>query len=206
MARKKMKPVSKATKNSAKRPTKNKLVSVADTMEKDFRAIPAKLTAEYRKELAVVKQQELKLKADLKKTQEQQKAAQQKYTLLETKAKTKSTAAAKKQILAAKKVYAATTKTIKDITASLDRVKKQIKTLADKQAKCTMLGKQLRQIEKEWDMKAKTTTTAKATATKQTRKKSVKKAVSTPAHKPSETFTEEFSVVNTAHEPVEVVS
>lgn len=182
MARKKMKQTvkskAKKTATTTKRaPNKSKgktsSLMLAESIEKDFRHVPAKLAALYRKDLAVVKQQLLKLKASLKKAQAQMKIVKAKQSTLVS----KGTPAAKKQLVNVKKAHDKSHSTVNQLAQDLESLNKHGKMLSHKQSKFSTLGKELLKIEKELDLQAKQVTEKPVKATKtQAHKKPVKKA------------------------------
>ena len=174
----------KKTQSKAKTTT----LSLTEKLEKDFRDAPAKLVSEYRKEIAVLKQQEIKLKTELKKAHMLQKALKTKHAALSAK---KLTATAKKQLTTAKKVQAELIKATKDFTAKLDQIKNQIKTLSDKQAKYTVIGKQCAILQKQLTKKAVKTKSAVKTSKKSAKKtKSATSTQNQPTHTPEITVDE----------------
>lgn len=169
MPRKKMKAVSKSKGKKvvkSKQQGKSGRLSLVESIEKDFLHVPAKLAGLYKKDLIQVKQQEKKLKADIKDAEAQKKTIQHKCTILSE----KNTAAAKKQLAKAKKLLVNSNKLIATLTSELAKVEKHAHTLAQKQTKYSLLGKELIKLAKELDAKV-----TKAVAPKQ-RKKSAKKA------------------------------
>lgn len=156
MPRKKMKIASKtkAKKSPAKRQVKQVKsagLSLAESIEKDFRHVPARLAALYSKDLATLKIQETKLTASFKKIEAKQKAADAKCAALAK----KTTPAAKKQLVKAKKALSAISVTVAKATAELLKVKMATKAMMQKKVKFIALGKELNKIEKELDLKAK---------------------------------------------------
>src|SRR5690349_16570441 len=119
MPRKKFAKVSKKTKTS--KPVASTNVSAQlEKMEKEFRASPAKLAAECRKSVALLKKQEATLKNEFKKAQKNKNATKNKQALT-------------------------------SILAKIDQVKKLYQTLSNKQAKFTVLNKQLATFDKQWE-------------------------------------------------------
>jgi len=179
MPRKKTMRSAKGTKMTAKnKKTTKAALPLTDRMEKDFRSAPARIAAEYRKEVVILKQQEFKLKTELKKAAILQKALKTKHTVLST----KKTATAKKQLTAMKKVQIQLTKAVKDSMKKLEQIQKLCKIKAEKQAKFTAISKQLGKLEKELSKKAPqitAKTTVKTKALKKTRKTSIKKEKNT---------------------------
>ncbi|MHB1947644.1 MAG: hypothetical protein ACYCQI_05975 [Gammaproteobacteria bacterium] len=176
MARKKTKSVvkSKGKKTAVKTKRQAKMggLALADSIEKDFLHVPAKLAAIYKKDLGAAKQQETKLKADLKKAEAINKIIKQKCDILTG----KTTATAKKQLAAAKKTFVNSNKFISHLVAEIAKASKLSQLLAHKHAKYTTLGKELAKLSKQLDAKP-----VKAAAPKtKARKKSVK-ATEAPA-------------------------
>jgi len=165
MARKKMTRTAKGSKMSAKKKTTKAVLPLTVTMEKDFRSAPAKIAAEYRNEVAILKQQDGKLKAELKKAQLVQKAL--------AALTGKNTAAAKKQLATVKKTQVALIKAVKESTKQLEQIKKLGKAKTEKHQLFTAIGRQLSKLEKELSQK-KPAATAKAKPAKKTRKTSAK--------------------------------
>ncbi len=152
MSRKKMKPVvkSKAKKTASKRPTKNVGMVSTSAMEKEFKSMPAKLAAQYRKEALTAKLQEKKLSADLKKAQVLNKA----ILVKQTKTGTKATPTAKKQLATIKKTLSKSNSSITQLSTQIGKVKKTIAALAQKQVKFSTIGKELAKLNKQLDIEA----------------------------------------------------
>lgn len=164
-------------KNKAKKTTT--ALSLTDKMEKDFRETPAKIVALYQKDIAVSKQQETKLKNELQKAEVLKKALQSKIAALSSK---KLTSASKKQLNSTKKMQVQLTKAISDFSVKLEAIKKLVRTLTEKQALFSALGKQLAKLEKELMMKARQAEKAKAAKAKKVKAKktSAKKSKAAP--------------------------
>jgi len=122
-------------------------------LEKDFRAIPSKLTAQSQKDLNASKQQEAKLRNELKKLQAQQKIAKEKHQNLLSKNKTKPSLTARKQISAAKSTHDKISQSALRLTRQLAEVKAERETLTRHHAKCAALQSYLNQFEKNWEKK-----------------------------------------------------
>jgi hypothetical protein len=178
MSRKKTKA---SAKTKAKKTVAKKVVKavkatgfkLAESMEKDFRAAPAKIAAQHSKDLAVLKQQEKKLMNELQKIEAKHKSSKVKAAALANKANAK-----KAVIAAAKKLADTLAKSVTEAAAKLQATKAQCKEVAQKQARFATISKQLTQIEKQLDAKAKEAKAPKAKATK-ARKKTTKNAKST---------------------------
>lgn len=180
MPRKKVAKTAKTTKkvNSKSRP-KAIALSAVDLMEKEFSALPEKMSTQSRKDLASLKQQEKKLKSELKKAQAQKKIAKNKRVTLTAKSKSsKSTAASKKLLTAAKQAYDKISDAVTDVSNRYDAVKKQAKELATKQARFAALAKIIAQFEKECAIKAKKS----AAAAKPKKKTKKSKGSNTSTH------------------------
>lgn len=152
----------KTAKINLKKSATKPLTKLGESMEKDFRSMPSKIAAHYRKDLANLKQQTKKLAADLKKAQAQQKTAKAKLVALAS----KSNATAKKQTVNVNKTLKAHTATVSNLSSKLEEVKKLSKIISQKQAKFIALGKELSKIEKqleEQSKKVKAVKKAKAT-------------------------------------------
>lgn len=152
----------KTAKINLKKPASKQLAKLGESMEKDFRSMPSKIAAQYRKDLANLKQQTKKLAADLKKAQAQQKTAKAKLVALAS----KSNATAKKQTVTVNKNLKAHTAAVSNLSSKLEEVKKLSKIISQKQAKFIALGKELSKIEKqleEQSKKAKAVKKVKAT-------------------------------------------
>lgn len=196
MARKK---TNKLT-NTKKSTVKTQQKKTANTLEKDFRAIPAKLVTQFRKEVAALSQQEKKLKTALKKADAQQKTLKNKHAALTEKAKKKPSPTSKKQINLAKTAHDKSVKAIQDFTKQLDQIKAEIHTIATKQAKFAAIATQLNQFEKQWATKAKQATkAAPKTGKKTVKKQKIATNASTPAH---ENTTFNISASSETNEPV----
>jgi hypothetical protein len=170
MPRRKVVKTAKVKKLAIKRQVKTAASGLADSLEKSFREIPAKIIAQTRKELSTIKQQEAKLKTEQKKAQAQKKITKTKHMALTAKAKSKPSPTTKKQLVSAKQAFDKVSKTIAGIDANLAVVKKQVDTLSKKNAKFTALSKQISSFDKEWERKGKTPKKSKSTkpATKST--------------------------------------
>ena len=177
MARKKTAKTAKTkmTKSAKKTTIKNTSSNptLITKMEKEFRAMPAKLVAQYRQDISQLKGQEAKLKTEIQKAQALNKAIQKKQAVLaQSKNKTKPTI--KKQIVSTKKAFDLLTKSIKSYIVKLEQISRLRKSLATKQSVFASLSSQLKKFEKE--LLATATATAKSSkATKTT--KSVKKTM-----------------------------
>ncbi|MDR3477326.1 MAG: hypothetical protein P4M14_04775 [Gammaproteobacteria bacterium] len=183
MARKKAKKITNTKKTAVKSQPKKAANHLANTLEKDFRDIPAKLIAQLRKEVATLAQQEKKLKVELKKADAQKKASKTKHAALTLKAKKKPSATSKKLMNLAKMTHDKTLKTIQDLTKQLDQIKAETKTVATKQAKFAAIATQLNQFEKQWALKAKKATKIAPKARKKTtRKQKTASDAATPSH------------------------
>ncbi len=142
----------KGKKPAARGQTSTQLLMLADKIEKEFRQIPGKLARLYRQELMTQKQQELKLKAQLKKTEALENAAQKK---LETLMKTN---APKKRLVSTRKSREQAAKTMKQLTAQLNQITKNRDTLLVKQNKYTALNRELGKLEKQLTLQVLTKT------------------------------------------------
>jgi hypothetical protein len=183
MARKKAKKIATTKKTAVKSQPKKAANHLANTLEKDFRDIPAKLVAQLRKDVATLAQQEKKLKVELKKADAQKKVSKNKHAVLAVKAKKKPSATSKKLMNVAKMAHDKTLKTIQDLTKQLEPIKAEMKATAAKQAKFTAIVTQLNQFEKQWALKAKKAVKAAPKATKKTTKKQkISADAATPSH------------------------
>jgi hypothetical protein len=167
--KKSAKPAAKTKKTNATRQPKVTLNPV-QMLEKDFHETPAKLVSHSSKELATLKQQEKKLKSELKKVQSQKKIGKNKRAALIVKAKKNASATNQKLLTAAKQAYDLACKSALELTAKYNDLKSDIKTAAQNNSKFVALNKHLTQFQKMWALKTK-----KATATK-TKKKAPKKS------------------------------
>ncbi len=179
-------------KNNIKRQPKS-VMTPAQVIEKEFNEAPAKLMTQFRKELTALKQQEKKLKSELKKAQVQKKVAKNKRTALVNKTKMNNTAAAKKLLNAAKQHYDQVCSLIQDLSTKCDNLKKQSSLLSEKQSKFTALSKHLKQFEKQWMMKNKKPTTASKTRKKTDKKSKVEADIELT---PSQVLTKEIDISN----------
>lgn len=192
---------------AAKRTAKNTGLALAQSIEKDFQGIPAKLAALYQKEGNTTEQQAKKLQAALAKATTQNKATKQKQAALMG----KTTSTAKKQLAALKKNGAITSKTMTQLASQLEQIKKQVAALKLKQTKFTVLSKELIKLEKQLDAKAKAAAKKpKTTGSKKPAKAKTTKAIrstSTQADKhDSPLKIEELVTDNTSVETVEMDS
>lgn len=184
MPQKKTAKRTKTKKSTTKPQMQRSILALAEKVEKEFRQLPTKLSKLYRQELMAQKQIESKLKTDIKKTVEQQKAALKKQSIL---MKGKVGKATKKQLATTKKSIDQATKTIKAHTLKLTQVAKTSEMLSTKQKKYASLNKGLAQIEKQLlaESAVKTNKTKKPTANKLTPKKA-KAVKQTPKQSPKE--------------------
>lgn len=123
---------------SAKKTAKQQKTS-ASSMEKHFLAQPAKISAQYRKELAILAQHEKKLKKELKRLEIKHHSIK----IMHTKLKSKSSTSAKKQLTTDKKMMGTLSKTIAELTLALNQINKQIAQCTHKQSTYDNLNKQL---------------------------------------------------------------
>jgi chromosome segregation ATPase len=139
--------------------------STLGTLEKNFRATPAKIIAQFRKEIAGSKQQQKKLQVALKKAQTQKQTSTKQITTLSAK---KPSTTTKKQLATHKKNLGTHGKTIADLTKQLAHLKQTTSGLTLGQGKYSALNKHLSALDKEW--KAKALTAKSATKAKKTTK------------------------------------
>lgn len=194
MARKKMKQTAKTktkTKNT-KRKVRFLASTVIESLEKSFKAMPAQIATQCRKELAKLKPQEKKLMNDLKKAQAQNKFIKDKQASLAA----KSTATAKKQLAATKKSLATSNTVVSTLLEECEQVKKMSRSIAQKQEKFIALGKELAKIEKQLDMKMNKTVIKKP-------KKPVQKTIAKPIIEESTAQPQEAFHAVTTNEAVE---
>lgn len=125
----------------------------AEIMEKDFKNLPNLLQKQLRKESSVLKTQEAKLLASLKKMQKQHSAAKNKHAVLATKVKTKSTPTAKKQLAVILLSYNKLDQAMNHLMSQLKQTKDQGKVLSTKRAKFAAIAKQISAIDKDWASK-----------------------------------------------------
>lgn len=152
MARRKVK---KTKKTSIKQNTiKNKALTLAEKMTHEFRGMPAQMVAQFKKDIAALKQKEVKLVNDLKKALAQKKWIHDKNNSLAAKAKGAVSATVKKAIQAGKKAYAQGTQLVDSLTAQLEHTKTHSKALIQSQAKIAILSKELARLEKKLSTKA----------------------------------------------------
>ncbi|EKD53630.1 MAG: hypothetical protein ACD_60C00166G0007 [uncultured bacterium] len=140
MPQKKVKRTKK--KMSAKHTSKASILTLAEKVEQEFRALPTRLAKLYRQELMNLKSQETKLKTEFKKAQIMQKAAEKKQAALVNSKKTTG-------LVSAKKAYQKATKLFSETEKELAQLNKIRVTLTAKQLKYTTLNKQLAVIEKQ---------------------------------------------------------
>lgn len=174
----------KTKKTASKAKSQHNMLASAAKLEKEFHTMPAKIASSYRSELMTVKQQETKLKTELKKVQANQATSQKKLSTLKSKTQTAKT---KKLMAAAKKIQDRANKSAKDLATKLTQINKTLMALDGKQATFTALGKMLAQLEKQVAKK-----TMKATKIKSAPKKA--KAKRTKARKL------ETAITSTSHE------
>jgi len=140
-------------KKTAKKSTKMIKLSLAEQMEKAFRAMPSKISAQFRTDITALKKTEAAQKASVAKIQATSKMAKKKCIDLQTSLKTKNKPALKKQFMSAKKKLDQITKTITQLTTELMLTQKQVKTLSDKKTQFADLAKQLTQQSKKKTIK-----------------------------------------------------
>jgi hypothetical protein len=190
MPKKKIVKPTKMKKTTAKTTTRQNVLSLAEKVEKEFRQIPMKLAKLYRQETAALKQQEKKLKADLKNAQATQKAAQKKQAALTSSVSKTS----KKQLAAMKKTIAEATNTIKMLTKQLAQIAKTAAPLLAKQTKYTALNKELAKLDKEL--------TAKIKMRKPTPQKKNTKVKAAKANMTQQTIEETILIASESAEPI----
>lgn len=168
MARSKVKKHAKATtKKTAK--NQNNSLFLADKMGKDFRALPAQIATQYRKELLVLKEQEKKLMEAVKKAQAQAAAAMNKHHAI---AARPVTVASKKQLKTAKISCDKANKLLSALTKNLETAKKHTLVAVEKQTIFSTINKDFSNFIKQIEAKAK-----KPIATKKKPSKTMKKEV-----------------------------
>ncbi len=191
----------KVKKPALKRQIQNSALSLAATVEKEFRQIPAKLAKLYRQELQAQKNQEAKWKKELSQAEATRKAAQNKQAALLS---AKVTPSSKKQLAAAKKSNEQAAKTIKMLTSQWDRMTKQNDMLRAKQNKYTLLNKELAKLEKELTLKAAASIKAKKPVMKKSKVKPPKMTKSKKHMADEPTTTETPFTTSPSTEPVEM--
>lgn len=149
-----------------KKTSKTTKLSLAEQMENSFNSILTKISAQFRKDIMSIKQQETKLKAQAAKTKTLINTAKTKCAALSAKLKSKATPALKKQLNVAKKNHDQLTKTLTTLTNQLALAKKQLVTLAEKQAKFTFITKQAKTAPKKPLKTSKKTVSKKPSAKK----------------------------------------
>ena len=160
---------------SAKRSAKISFLTSAESMLKEFKTMPAKLTVQLRQDLRLLKQQETALKISLKKAQLREKAAKSKQADLISTLKTRYSATTKKQLNAAKKSFGQIAQIVAKLTTQLDNIKNEAHTLAQHQAKLAALHKNIAEFEKNWSNKS--TNTPVLSNSKKIVKKSARKQI-----------------------------
>lgn len=123
--------------------------TLVEQMISAFKATPAKIIAQFRKEIATAKQYESKVKTEFTKIQESLKAAKNKSMILADKLKTKSSPTLRKQLKTAKKMHDQLKKTFSSLTTQLSNAQKQLKALTEKHTKFANLAKNMNQFEKQ---------------------------------------------------------
>jgi hypothetical protein len=149
-------PRKKIAKRANPRQMNNNLTTL-QKMENDFWATPAKLAAQLNKEISVSKQNENKIKNEVKKCQQQLKSAD---ASIKAAAKVK-TVAGKKQLVRAKKLYKLAVQEFANLNKQCNEATKSLHQLMQKQLKLIALSKYLKQFDKEWIKNSKTKTKAK---------------------------------------------
>jgi hypothetical protein len=157
MRKKKVVKIKKVKKTTRK--TKMNPAAVIEQMEKSFKTMPNQLAANYRKEVIVLKTQEKKLSDAWKKADALARTIQAKCDDLSN---ANPTPRAKKQLKAAKLGWQKANKAAGEMSKQLNSIQALTAALADKQAKFTMLGKELAKWEKEWSAKPKAVVPPKA--------------------------------------------
>lgn len=132
-------------------------LTLSETIANNFSLIPAKLVAQARKDLTLLKQYEKKCQNELKKASAQKLTAKKQHSKLIKPAKTKMTASQKKQLSIAKLTMDHATKTILALSSTQTQIKQQLKSLTNMQNKFTALSKQLIAFEKKWEKQTKKT-------------------------------------------------
>lgn len=161
----------KSAKRTVKRQTKNNNAVNVQKAEKDFYQVPAKLAAQFNKDINSHKNQQNKLNKSLAKCLAQVNKAQAKENAAAAKAKTSSSG--KKAWNAAKKAHVKVAKVHAGLKNQFESVTKALNELLNNQAKFNALHKYLGQFEKEW---AKTLKQIKAEAQAKAAKAKAKKS------------------------------
>jgi hypothetical protein len=159
---------------------KNVAITLAEKMTHEFRGMPAQMVTQFKKDIAALKQKEVKLVNHLKKAIAQKKWIQNKNNSLAAKAKGTVSATIKKAIQAGKKAYAQGTQLVDSLTAQIEQTKKHSKTLIQAQAKIAILSKELARFEK----KLSTKVLKPKKSAKKARKVSIQ-AIATPTQEPT---------------------
>jgi hypothetical protein len=147
-------PRRKPAKRASKRSSKNNYFDFASLhkMEKDFSAIPAKLTAKLDKAVSSLQRAETKLKKHINKVKTQLKHCE---THVRAANKTKNTVAGRKQLSKIKKIHTEAMKTLITLNKELQETIKLHDMLSRKQAKFVALHRHLTQFEKNWTQSTK---------------------------------------------------
>ncbi|OGT46178.1 MAG: hypothetical protein A3E83_04460 [Gammaproteobacteria bacterium RIFCSPHIGHO2_12_FULL_41_20] len=140
-------------KKSLKRPSKHHTqppTTLIEKIEKAFWNVPAQLAAQCTKDLGNLKQQAVRLKANIQKSKDVLKTHQARIAAA---MKLKPSPAKKNKLTAAKKAHQHTQKNLLAFIKTAEEAQVHYKNLIEKQAKFTALRKALEQFSRDWSKK-----------------------------------------------------
>jgi hypothetical protein len=146
----------KKTINKTKTHKKAKTSSSIQSMEKEFKNMPAKLIQQLRKEATVLKKQESNINLSLKKMQKQKKLIANQQAILLAKAQGKKSESIKKQLLTIKKNNDKLNHSMTKLTSDLEKIENQLTIVSEKQAQFTYISKEVAQLDKRTKSKSPT--------------------------------------------------
>jgi len=138
---------SKARKKNSKRSTAAHSSLNIHLIEKEFKALPTKLAAQYRHQATHLKQSLHKLKAELHKAEAQQDNLNKKLLTLHS---AQPSANNRKQLAKLKKSQQQFNKTTKTLHTQMQQAQKQLEAATNQQDKWTAVNKHLASFDKEW--------------------------------------------------------
>jgi hypothetical protein len=143
----------KKTINKTKKQKKAKTSSPIQSMEKEFKNMPAKLIQQLRKEAVILKKQESNINLSLKKIQKQKKSVTNQQTLLLAKSQGKQSGSIKKQLLVIKRNDDKINQSMTKLTSELERIQNHLSIASEKQAQFIYISKEIAQLDKRAKLK-----------------------------------------------------
>ncbi len=173
--------------------------NLAEKTEQILLTMPRIIATQIGKDLVVQKQQENKLKLELKKWELQKKKLVEKMAAL----KKKNTSAAKKQMKTTQKSLQKTQQMISFYARNLELVKKQIHSLSQKKTKYNALQAQLMSFQKDWAKKMSATKRKKPKVRTKKSEKTAKSSSLAQGSTPKARFPEGEQIIEIIEIPAE---